>query len=108
MLIIFGFLVAGFLCGFLLRRIRIRWVGKVTTALVWVLLLFLGIEVGSNRELIKSLPSLGLEAVAVSVAAILGSCLMALALWRWTEGRKHSGRTGGGDNAEAEKEGTVR
>lgn len=108
MLIIFGFLVAGFICGFIFRRVRIKWVGKVTTLLVWLLLLFLGIEVGSNRELIRSLPSLGLEAAAVSVVAVLGSCVMAMLLWRWTGGRKLSCKAGNNENEEAGKEGSER
>lgn len=83
MLIIFGFLLAGFLCGYLLRKFRVRWMSRVTTCLIWVLLLFLGLEVGCNRQLIESLPTLGLEAVAVAVAGVLGSCLMAMVLWKW-------------------------
>lgn len=83
MLIVFGFLLAGVLAGYLLRRFRVKWIGKVTMVLIWILLLLLGVEVGSNRQLIESLPTLGLEAAAVAVVSLVGSCLMAMLLWKW-------------------------
>ncbi len=82
MLIVFGFLLAGVLAGYLLRRFRVKWIGKVTMVLIWILLLLLGVEVGSNRQLIESLPTLGLEAAAVAVVSLVGSCLMAMLLWK--------------------------
>ena len=91
MLIVFGFLLAGVLSGYLLRRFRVKWIGKVTMVLIWILLLLLGVEVGSNRQLIESLPTLGLEAAAVAVVSLVGSCLMAMLLWKCInrrEGRK--------------------
>lgn len=101
MLIIFAFLLAGFLCGYLLRRYRLTWTGKVTTVLIWILLLLLGVEVGCNRQLIASLPALGLEAVLIALVAVIGSCLMSMFLWRWILLRgKRYGR-GGENDAEA-------
>lgn len=91
MLMVFGFLLAGVLAGYLLRRFRVKWIGKVTMVLIWILLLLLGVEVGSNRQLIESLPTLGLEAAAVAVVSLVGSCLMAMLLWKCInrrEGRK--------------------
>lgn len=91
MLMVFAFLLAGVLAGYLLRRFRVRWIGKVTMVLIWVLLLLLGVEVGANRQLIESLPTLGLEAAAVAVVSLVGSCLMAMLLWKCInrrEGRK--------------------
>lgn len=82
MLMVFGFLLAGVLAGYLLRRFRVKWIGKVTMVLIWILLLLLGVEVGSNRQLIESLPTLGLEAAAVAVVSLVGSCLMAMLLWK--------------------------
>ena len=75
MLMVFAFLLAGVLAGYLLRRFRVRWIGKVTMVLIWVLLLLLGVEVGANRQLIESLPELGLEALSVAVVSLVGSCL---------------------------------
>ena len=46
MLILFGFLFGGVIVGYLLRRWRVTWIGKVTMALIWLLLFLLGVEVG--------------------------------------------------------------
>ena len=59
---------------------------KITTWLIWLLLFMLGIEVGSNKQLISALPTLGVEAMVLSVFATLGSCVLAWALWKTTKG----------------------
>lgn len=60
--------------------------GRLTTWLIWLLLFMLGLEVGSNRELIAALPTLGVEAMVLSVSATLGSCVLAWALWKSMKG----------------------
>ena len=62
------------------------WAGRATTGLIWLLLFMLGIEVGSNKQLISALPTLGVEAMVLSVFATLGSCVLAWALWKTTKG----------------------
>ena len=42
----------------------------------------LGLEVGSDRHIIASLPTLGVEALLLSVCATVGSCVLAWALWK--------------------------
>lgn len=68
-----------------LRAINI-WNSKITTWLIWLLLFMLGIEVGSNDQIISALPTLGVEALVLSVFATLGSCVLAWALWKTTKG----------------------
>ena len=48
--------------GFLLRRQRFTWIHTVITALIWILLFLLGVEVGGNRQIIEGLATLGVEA----------------------------------------------
>lgn len=60
----------------------IKWQGRIVTWLIWLLLFLLGIEVGSNERIISALPTLGVEALVLSVAATLGSCLLAWGLWK--------------------------
>lgn len=60
--------------------------GRVTTWLIWLLLFMLGLEVGSNKQLIAALPTLGVEAMVLSVSATLGSCVLAWALWKSMKG----------------------
>lgn len=83
MFTVVGFMLLGVTCGFLMRKGPTRWSGKVTTVLIWILLLLLGVEVGSDKELIGSLPGLGWEAAAVATASLIGSCILAWCLWKF-------------------------
>jgi len=81
MFIIIGIMFAGMLLGFLLRKQRLSWIHKVITVFIWLLLFLLGIDVGSNQEIINGLHTIGLEAVILTLAAVLGSVTAAWALW---------------------------
>lgn len=71
--------------GYLLRRWSQPWVSKVFTLSVWLMLLFIGIEVGSNETLIASLAFLGTEALSLTLITTLCCCLGALWLWKKTQ-----------------------
>ncbi len=81
MFIIIGIMLTGILAGYLLRNKRLTWISKIITFLIWVLLFLLGTDVGANEALIKGLPTLGLEAVIITSAAVGGSTLCAWGLW---------------------------
>ena len=70
MFIIIGIMFAGMLLGFLLRKQRLSWIHKVITVFIWLLLFLLGIDVGSNQEIINGLHTIGLEAVILTLAAV--------------------------------------
>ena len=74
-------MLSGMLFGFLLRRKRLLWIYKIITVLIWMLLFFLGLDVGGNETIIKGLPSLGLDALFITAAAVTGSILCAWVLW---------------------------
>lgn len=76
-------MLGGMLLGFLLRRRPMPWVQRGITALIWLLLFLLGIEVGGNRRIVEGLATLGLEAALISLAGLAGSCCTAWALWYW-------------------------
>lgn len=78
MFIIIGIMLTGMLLGYLLRSKRLSWIHKIITLLIWILL---GIDVGGNESIIKGLHTLGLEAVIITVAAVIGSTLCAWGLW---------------------------
>lgn len=61
---------------------------KVITVLIWLLLFLLGVEVGGNEQIIKALPTLGVEALLLSVAGTLGCCVLAWALWKIAGGKR--------------------
>ena len=93
MFIIILFILLGVLSGWGCRKCEARchaalssfvgrWQGRLLTGLIRLLLFLLGIEVGSNRMIVRSLPTLGVEALLLSVAGTLGCCLLAWALWK--------------------------
>lgn len=93
MFIVFLFIFLGILSGVLCRKlstgarilltdVAARWQGRIVTWLIWLLLFLLGIEVGSNEMIVRSLPTLGVEALLLSSAATLGCCVLAWMLWR--------------------------
>ncbi|WP_455673021.1 LysO family transporter [Phocaeicola sp.] len=81
MFTIIGIMLTGMLLGFLLRKQHLSWIHKVITVLIWLLLFLLGIDVGGNQDIINGLHTIGLEAVIITVAAVLGSVTAAWALW---------------------------
>ena len=88
MFTVIGIMFVGIGLGYLLRRQSLPWINKAITALIWLLLFLLGIEVGHNEQIIRSLPTLGVEAFAIAIVCVLGSCLAAWCLWRYINGRK--------------------
>lgn len=90
MFTVIGIMFAGIGLGYLMRRQALPWINNVITALIWLLLFLLGIEVGHNEQIIRSLPTLGLEAFVIAIVCVLGSCLAAWALWKHVNGRKEA------------------
>jgi uncharacterized membrane protein YbjE (DUF340 family) len=83
MLKIVAIMLSGMAVGFLLRKRRLRVVPHAMTVLIWLLLFFLGVEVGENPQVINGISSLGLEALWLSLTGIVGTVLFSWALWRW-------------------------
>lgn len=81
MFTIIGLMLFGILTGFLLRKYNLSGCGKIITLLIWGLLFLLGIEVGSNKQIIESIATLGIKAFILTIAAVLGSCFTAYILW---------------------------
>ena len=96
MFIVILFIFLGISVGYIIRtkiscdkQLSIgTWAGRTTTWLIWMLLFMLGIEVGSNDQIISALPTLGVEALVLSGFATLGSCALAWALWKTAKGGK--------------------
>lgn len=83
MFVVIGFMLSGAFLGFVFRKTKINWIQKLITLFIWLLLFLLGIEAGSNESVVTGLGTIGLEALIITVAAMLGSCLLALALWKY-------------------------
>ena len=76
-------MAAGMVLG---RFLRIKGLQKPIIAVTWLLLLFLGLETGSDREVIGALPSIGLASAALSIGGVAGSCILAWMLWKYMGG----------------------
>lgn len=81
MFTIIGLMLTGMLFGFLLRKQKLSWIHKAITVLIWLLLFLLGIDVGGNQEIINGLHTIGMEAIIITSAAVLGSVTAAWGLW---------------------------
>ena len=78
MLSIFIVILSGVTVGYLIRRrTYIKHVGSIINVIIVLLLFFLGIAVGSNRQIIESFATIGLESLAIAFATTLGSVLCA-------------------------------
>ena len=86
MFTIIGLMLTGMLLGYLLRDLKK--IHPIITLLFWLLLFILGIEVGSNEEIIRGLHTIGYEAVVLTLGGTLGSVIAAWALWRALYKRK--------------------
>ena len=64
--------------GHLLRGRRVvHWAERLTEWCIYLLLVVMGVSVGSNQDVLGRLDTLGLQAGVLAVGAIGGSLLMA-------------------------------
>jgi uncharacterized membrane protein YbjE (DUF340 family) len=77
MLIVLLLFAIGLLIGHLLRGRRIiGWADRLTEWFIFLLLVVMGLSIGSNHEVLSQLDSLGLQAGVLALAAISGSILL--------------------------------
>jgi len=78
MISIISFIIAGLVVGYFLRKYSFtRFVPRIITYLIFLLLFFLGLSVGSNEQVVKRFAFIGWDAFLISTAATLGSVLCA-------------------------------
>jgi len=63
-------LALGIACGFLLRGRKIVNLSRITFGVILVLIFSLGFTIGSNNDLLTSLPSVGVSALVMALLAI--------------------------------------
>lgn len=84
MFFVFLFFVSGIVLGVLLRRFEnITFLGKLITGVILVLLFLLGKSVGKNEVIMNNLATIGLKAFIIASAAIAGSVLMSMFVYKY-------------------------
>ena len=84
MFVVISIMFGGIAVGYLLRRVELlQKIGKPISYTIFLLLFLLGITVGSNREIINNLSSLGGQALEISASATLGSLIAAWAVYHF-------------------------
>ena len=72
-------MTAGIVLGYFLRNktslIKIN--DKLVTWAIYLLLFILGVGIGANEIIMKSLPTLGLKALAITIGGVVGSIILA-------------------------------
>ncbi len=86
LLLIFG----GMVIGYLVRRKKqvIRVTERLIIWSIFLLLFLMGLSIGRDPLIVGSLPSLGLNALLISIAGIAGSLVLALFLWKYFFSKK--------------------
>ncbi len=72
-------MLSGGLTGFLLsgkKRFH-AFTEKATTYIIYILLFFMGLSVGTNKEIMTNIQNLGFQALIISLFAIMGSIVLA-------------------------------
>lgn len=84
MITVLVIMIVGMICGYLLKEKKkiLQTTEKLTTAIIFVLLLILGISVGLNKKVISSIDTIGWQAAAITAGAILGSLIFALVTFK--------------------------
>jgi len=85
MWIIIILLLAGTFAGLVLSRFRgfNKVTDKSTLYIIYALLFFMGLSVGTRPEVMKNLSSIGLDALLIALFAIAGSILCSFFLYHF-------------------------
>ncbi len=81
-------MILGIGVGYLFRKRNLSFISRLITVLIWVLLFVLGLEVGSNPQIVSNLGKLGLDALIITLGALLGSIILAALLWKFVNKSK--------------------
>ena len=77
-------MLTGGLIGFLLsgKKGFNVFAEKATSYIIYILLFFMGLSVGTNKEIMNNIHNIGLQALIISLFAIGGSVILALFVFK--------------------------
>lgn len=91
MFFVFLFFISGIAVGFFLRKYpNIKFLGKLISVTIVVLLFLLGKSVGKNDAIMNNLGTIGMQALVITAAAIAGSVIMSMVVYRYFFAQKKS------------------
>lgn len=80
---VLGIMAAATAAGYLLRRhSAVRRCAGLVRYVIWALLFLLGVSVGADEALVKGLGDVGLKALVMALACLLGAMTAAWAVYR--------------------------
>lgn len=84
MFTVIGIMFSGIAIGYLFRKVEIlQKIGKPVSYTIFLLLFLLGISVGSNKDIVNNLSTLGWQAFLIAFASTLGSVLAAWCVYHF-------------------------
>ena len=101
MLTVFAVILCGILTGRLLRGRRLAFLPRLITAVIWLLLFLLGVEVGGDPAVVGGLATLGVAAFVLFGCSVAGSVAASWLLWRRIRLRTQPSETAGGPAEES-------
>ena len=85
------------------RKDKMTWVGTFMNCLIYVMVLLMGMRMGANEDVIRSLPTIGLQTLLVTTLVIV-SGMLGVTLVRKILGIGRFGRNNSGGEVKADKE----
>lgn len=85
MFLVVAIMTNGIIIGYLLRSVKrvLQINERLTMWAIYLLLFVMGLEIGSDADIMDALPTLGLKALIISFAGILGSIVAAFFVYRF-------------------------
>ena len=99
MFIVISLMFLGIAAGYCLRNLfSFTYISKTIMITIYLLLFFLGLDIGLNENIINNLSTLGAQALIISMAATLGTALAALFVFKFFFRKERQWLSGSADN----------
>ncbi len=77
-------MLVGVVAGLMMRKVKaLSHIGKAISVTIYVMLFFLGVKIGADRNILANLSTLGVQALLLALAGAMGSVFFAALLYRF-------------------------